>query len=292
MAAKMLEFTRLTSEFLEKIRDAEVEVYNEASLQFELAGFLRATLPSQFKVQFERPVDLFKIPRKGLLKKEIDLVLFRSGGEGHYAIELKYPRNGQYPEQMFKFCEDLGFIEQLTERGFDGGCLLVLVEDKLFYSGRETDGIYGYFRCGQPLQGVIKQPTKAKGGGGRIKLRGRYTVEWKPVRGSMKYLCLQVGAKTPRDLENRSDGSAMIMEPVEPQSPFGRSDIIQVDPEILGGSPVFRGTRVLVSTLLDYLEEGSDIEEFLDDFPSVRRDQAVAVLEQAKKALVSDARPA
>jgi uncharacterized protein (DUF433 family) len=56
--------------------------------------------------------------------------------------------------------------------------------------------------------------------------------------------------------------------------------VIHRDPEILGGTPVFLGTRVPVQTLIDYLEAGHSLPEFLDDFPSVRHEQAVAVLEQ------------
>jgi len=68
--------------------------------------------------------------------------------------------------------------------------------------------------------------------------------------------------------------------------------VIQSDPEIMGGTPVFVGTRVPFQTLLDYLESGQPLAEFLDDFPTVSRDQAVAALEQAKEALFARARPA
>jgi uncharacterized protein (DUF433 family) len=54
--------------------------------------------------------------------------------------------------------------------------------------------------------------------------------------------------------------------------------VVQVDPEILGGTPVFRGTRVPVKNLLDYLTAGDTLDQFLDDFPTVKRQQAVAVL--------------
>jgi len=67
------------------------------------------------------------------------------------------------------------------------------------------------------------------------------------------------------------------------------SNVIHSDPEILSGTPVFVGTRVPVRALLDYLEAGDSIDEFLTDFPSVTRAQAVAALELAKKMLVSHA---
>ena len=58
------------------------------------------------------------------------------------------------------------------------------------------------------------------------------------------------------------------------------SRVVHSDPEILGGTPVFVGTRVPLKNLLDYLEGGHSLDEFLDDFPGVGRAQAVAALEQ------------
>ena len=65
---------------------------------------------------------------------------------------------------------------------------------------------------------------------------------------------------------------------------------IHTDPDILGGTPVFVGTRVPARSLLDYLEAGESLDEFLEDFPSVTRAQAVAALEFAKEALLTHAR--
>jgi uncharacterized protein (DUF433 family) len=64
--------------------------------------------------------------------------------------------------------------------------------------------------------------------------------------------------------------------------------IIHSDPEILGGTPVFVGTRVPVQALLDFLEGGDTIEEFLDNYPGVSRDQAVAFVEEAGRAQSSN----
>ena len=63
--------------------------------------------------------------------------------------------------------------------------------------------------------------------------------------------------------------------------------VIHSDPEILGGTPVFVGTRVPFQALLDYIEGGHPLADFLDDFPSVSRTQAIAALEQAKELLVA-----
>ena len=68
--------------------------------------------------------------------------------------------------------------------------------------------------------------------------------------------------------------------------------VVHRDPEILGGMPVFVGTRVPVKNLFDYLEAGDSLDQFLTSFPSVTREQTVAALELAREALAADAHPA
>jgi uncharacterized protein (DUF433 family) len=68
--------------------------------------------------------------------------------------------------------------------------------------------------------------------------------------------------------------------------------VVRSDPEVLGGTPVFAGTRVPIKNLVDYLAAGDSLERFLDHFPSVTRVQAVAALEIAGNLLVSPAHPA
>lgn len=66
-----------------------------------------------------------------------------------------------------------------------------------------------------------------------------------------------------------------------------RESVIVSAPEILGGTPCFRGTRVPVDSLIDYLEAGDTLDEFLDNFPSVTRQAAIHALEDAKALLTS-----
>jgi uncharacterized protein (DUF433 family) len=70
------------------------------------------------------------------------------------------------------------------------------------------------------------------------------------------------------------------------------SPVVHSHPDILGGTPVFLGTRVPVRTLIDYLGAGDSLNEFLEDFPSVTRQQAVAALRLAEQMLVAHANPA
>ena len=67
-------------------------------------------------------------------------------------------------------------------------------------------------------------------------------------------------------------------------------DIVRSDPEILGGTPVFVGTRVPLQSLFDYLEGGETLDEFLRQFPSVKRDHAIAALDLARVTLLAGAR--
>ena len=66
-----------------------------------------------------------------------------------------------------------------------------------------------------------------------------------------------------------------------------QQNVVSRDPEVLGGTPVFAKTRVPVQALLDYIEEGQSLQAFLDDFPSVSRAEAIAVLEQLKDLLLA-----
>ncbi len=62
--------------------------------------------------------------------------------------------------------------------------------------------------------------------------------------------------------------------------------MISVSPEVMGGTPVFTGTRVPVQTLMDYLKAGESIDDFLDGFPTVTREQVITLLDEAEKQLV------
>lgn len=79
---------------------------------------------------------------------------------------------------------------------------------------------------------------------------------------------------------------------VKSRSATSDKRVVHADPDILGGKPVFVGTRVPVKTLYDYLEAGDSLDEFLNDFPSVTRDQAIAALELGREMTETRATPA
>ena len=90
-----------------------------------------------------------------------------------------------------------------------------------------------------------------------------------------------------------ADDSLVYTEISQSRAPaMAKQRVVHSDPDILGGTPVFVGTRVPVKTLYDYLEAGDSLDEFLNDFPSVTRDQAVAALELGREMTEARATPA
>ncbi len=176
-------------ELADKVAAGDTEVYNEFSLQHELGILLRKRQPER-RVQFERNVSYFGFRKPGFEKREIDIVVFdRKGALLDAAVELKFPRNGQYPEQMFSFCKDIVFLEQLKLSGFDKAFFVVFAEDRLFYEGSQS-GIYGFFRGGQKLSGSINKPTGRKDK--TLTIHGSYDIVWHEVCGSMKFAIVEV----------------------------------------------------------------------------------------------------
>ena len=65
-----------------------------------------------------------------------------------------------------------------------------------------------------------------------------------------------------------------------------KAHVVSISPEVMGGTPVFTGTRVPVQTLIDYLEGGDSIDDFLEGFPTVKREQVIELLEEAKEKIL------
>lgn len=178
--------------FMEKVQNGKVEIYNEFSLQHELGIYLRNALPD-YKVQFERNVSFFNI--SNTIKKEIDIVIYKVNSVGEkinkQAIELKHPLNGQYPEQMYSFIKDIRFMEELKENGFDNTYCLTLVKDKNFYEGKNKNGIYAYFRDTNPISGIVKKPTGTSSQA--INISNEYVISWISCN-DMKYYIIEMNA--------------------------------------------------------------------------------------------------
>lgn len=176
-------------------------IYNEFSLQHELGIYLRQIYSIEgYKIEFERNSKKFFDKTK--TKHEIDIVIY-NGEKKLAAIELKFPRNGQYPESMYSFVKDIRFLEELSfeeKEGFQSGILLTIVDDCKFYNSETgkrkltCDGIYKYFRINDQdkentlwVNGKVDKPTGNKKSVGNedllpcIELIGKYQINWKKL---------------------------------------------------------------------------------------------------------------
>lgn len=188
---------KVLEKFFDYAYDNEIEIYNEFSLQHELGIYLRNIL-SKYKIEFERNVDCFNIDKHKTIKKEIDISIIR--GTEKFAIELKFPRNGQYPEQMYSFIKDIKFLEQLKEHKFKKVFSVVLVDDTNFYKyskHQKKKEIYSFFRNQNfniKINKKILKPTgKTKES---IILNNDYNIKWKDCKlfnnnKSCKYYILE-----------------------------------------------------------------------------------------------------
>ncbi len=186
----LLNLKEIIDRFFLYVEAENIEIYNEFSLQHELGIFLREELGDYF-IQFERNVSYFSINSK-TIKKEIDISIFSEDKSERYAIELKHPLNGQYPEQMYSFVKDVKFMEELKGNGFTKTAIVVLVSDRPFYEGRSNKGIYKYFRNEHRVYGDVFKPTGAMKGKEFISLKGTYNFSWESAGKNKKYFMIEV----------------------------------------------------------------------------------------------------
>ena len=180
----------LIHDFVIKIKNNEIEIYNEASIQYELAIFLRQEL-KDYHIQLERNISYFNLNKRQFEKKEIDLIIFNKDKSVKTAIELKFPKNGQYPEQMFSFCKDIRFLEQLRDNGFQNNLFVAFADDRNFWSEKGEEGtIYYKFRNLKNLDKQIVKPTGKRDK--IIELTGEYKINWGDIKDSLKFFIVKI----------------------------------------------------------------------------------------------------
>jgi hypothetical protein len=165
--------------------------YIEATFQFKLLMQL-AKIFNEDRIFPERNIEYYKLNPKHFSKKEVDIIIEQTGNL-HTAIELKMPMNGQVPEQMFKFAEDITFLEELKASGLFGKCYVIVVTNNSdFWRGNRNDGIYAPFRNSVPLKGKIYKPT----GNGKNEIfhqiSGEYYVTWNTLTNYFRYFAVEV----------------------------------------------------------------------------------------------------
>lgn len=166
----------------------ELSLYNEKTLQMELAIFLRHQRP-ELSIHLECPITHFGQRVDGS-KKEIDISIVDATRSPLSAIEVKMPINGRVPESMFDYCKDIRFCEMLVGVGFKSAYAFILAPDRTFRKGREKDRIYSYFREGEPLVGTIVKPTGARDE--RVVLSGTHRIEWHEAYNGLVYAITEI----------------------------------------------------------------------------------------------------
>ncbi len=177
---KKEEFEKMIKEFFEYLCENEIEIYNEFSFQHELGIFFRDKFRKEcedgqdYKIEFERNAKKhfhinYSMFNDEKIKKEIDISIYKYDHSLQYAVELKFPLNGQYPEQMFNFIKDVRFMQELVNQNkFQKTYCITLVyasgKGRPFYVGNNEGSrgvdIYKYFRGEKELlTGKIAKPT-------------------------------------------------------------------------------------------------------------------------------------
>lgn len=162
----------------------------EATFQFKLLMALGKSY-CEDNIFPERSIEYYKLEPGKFKKKEIDIVL-KNNDNNNIAIELKMPMNGQVPEQMFKFVQDIKFLEELKLTGMFSECYLITVtNDKGFWAGNEADGIYSFFRNNKILKGKVFKPT-GKDKELYYELTGEYKIEWEKLNNGFKFFIIEI----------------------------------------------------------------------------------------------------
>jgi hypothetical protein len=185
----MESISQLVIQFTKSIASGGTRIYNEFSPQHETRN-IPTRGNAQPEIEFERSVTFFFPSSRSFMKRELAISVYCPDKSGlNYAIELKYPRNGQYPESMYSFRKDVAFAEELRNAGFRACGLLIFADDSLFYAG-SRDGICSYFRAGKPIHGWIRKPIGRRDS--QTNVAGTYSATWHTVLDSLRYSVIEV----------------------------------------------------------------------------------------------------
>jgi hypothetical protein len=193
-----MNFSTVIKKFIEYAKNNRLEIYNEFSLQFELAFYLRKVLGKNFKIQLERNTSFLNL-QCDLIKKEIDILLFKDirALNEVFIVELKtvIDQSRARPITVFNWIKDLKFLEQLKSAGV-GGCysLFVTNNDLLISNSKRantTSILLPDFRKGK-IQGTYSSHSKSPKKGESICLSSEYTYKWEEFVNGQKFFLLDV----------------------------------------------------------------------------------------------------
>ncbi len=190
-----MDMKSLVTEFVKLIEIDNIEIYNEASLQYELAIFLRSNYPD-YKIQLERNISYFGLPKSEFEKKEMDIIIFKDKNNLKEAIiiELKaiINQNKDRPVTVFQWIEDLRFLEQLKKKGAECYSIFFTEENRFLSGTRNVGELLTNFR-NRKVSGEYKKHQKSKDKHKPIKLSNSYSFDWTKIENKrQKYFIIKI----------------------------------------------------------------------------------------------------
>jgi len=196
-----MEIKSLITEFVELIESGKVEIYNEASLQYELAIFLRNKYPDH-KIQLERNISYFGLPKlkfekkEKFKKKEMDIIIFKDKNNLKNAIiiELKaiIEQGKARPVTVFEWIKDLKFLEQLKSEGAECYSIFFTDEDKFLSGTKNVGNLLKDFR-NKKVEGTYEKHQKSNHEHKPIKLSNSYSFDWKEIKNTkLRYFIIEI----------------------------------------------------------------------------------------------------
>jgi L-rhamnose mutarotase len=184
----------LIIKFIDLIKEENIEIYNEAALQYELAIFLRKEHP-EYKIQLERNIEDFNFEKSNFKKKEMDIIIYKDKNrkQDMIVIELKAIINQHKarPVTVFNWIEDLIFLEQLKEHGIQCYSIFYTNENNYFIGENKTGKLLTDFR-NKKIFGTYQKHQKTQKTNDIVTLKKMYHINLETVNEKEKYFIIEI----------------------------------------------------------------------------------------------------
>lgn len=177
-----IKLNELLESFMNKVGSNFFEVYNEATMQYELGLYLRKELPEEYNVQFEKNVMFLGADNSQCIKKDVDILVYTENLKEIYAIQVKCPTSDDILQKLYSILKDVKFLEQLRNCGITKGYSLNLISEKDYYINFPSKDIKQIFSKEKMIHGDINN----------ISIEGEYIINWVNLNPNLKYFYIEV----------------------------------------------------------------------------------------------------
>lgn len=186
----------LIENFFKYVKEDNIEIYNEFSLQFELAFYLKKELPKGIKIQLERNITFLNLKKKDYLKKEIDLLIFDKEKKEIIVIEIKclVKQRIARPITVYNWIKDIRFLEQLVENNNNINCFSIFVTDNSgFFNGQNNNVgklLTDFRNC--KIKGEYSNHSKDVDKRNVLKIESEYILKWNNISDKLFYFTQKI----------------------------------------------------------------------------------------------------